>query len=67
MKEYKIEVSDELNRILEEASCRMDINIETFISRILDRFAMDPHIMEQEELKDGYESVGDINLEISNY
>ena len=45
----------------------MDINIETFISRILDRFAMDPHIMEQEELKDGYESVGDINLEISNY
>ena len=44
----------------------MDTNIETFITRVLDRFAIDPHIMEQEEVKDGYTDMGDINLDISN-
>ena len=66
MKVYRIEISDELNEILEEAAMKNDENIETFISRILDRFAIDPHIMEQDEVKEGYREVGDINLEISN-
>ena len=66
MKVYQIEINDELNEILEEASRKMDVNIESFIAQILDRFAIDPHIMEQDEVKDGYREVGDINLEISN-
>ncbi|MDE6398887.1 MAG: hypothetical protein K2L51_06165 [Clostridiales bacterium] len=44
----------------------MDVNIESFITQILDRFAIDPHIMEQDEVKDGYQDMGDINLDISN-
>ena len=66
MKEYRVEVDDELNEILEEAARRMDTSIENFIEQILNRFALDPHIMEEEELKDGYRDMGDINLEISN-
>lgn len=44
----------------------MDVNIESFITEILNRYALDPHIMEKEDVKDGYEKMGDINLEISN-
>ncbi len=67
MKVYQIEVNDKLNEILEEASKKLDVNIESFIARILDRFAIDPHIMEQDEVKRGYEEMGEINLEISNH
>lgn len=66
MNVYQIEVDDELNVILEEAAQKMDVNIESFISQILNRFAIDPHIMEQDEVKDGYVEMGDINLNISN-
>ena len=66
MNVYQIEVDDELNAILEEAVQKMDVNIESFISQILNRFAIDPHIMEQDEVKDGYVEMGDINLNISN-
>ena len=67
MKVYQIEVNDKLNEILEEASKKLDVNIESFIARILDRFAIDPHIMEKDEVKSGYEEMGEINLEISNH
>ncbi len=67
MKVYQVEVDEQLNKILEEASAKMDVNIESFISQILNRFAIDPHIMEQEEVKEGYEAMGEINLEISNH
>ncbi len=63
---YQIEVGDELNAILEEAAARMDTNIESFITQILNRYAIDPHIMEQDEVKNGYTDMGDINLDISN-
>ncbi len=66
MNKYQIEVEDELNAILEEAAQKLDMNIESFISQILNRFAIDPHIMEQDEVKDGYVEMGDINLDISN-
>ena len=66
MKVYQIEIDDELNAILEEAARKMDVNIETFISQIVNRFAIDPHIMEQDDVKDGYTQMGDINLDISN-
>ena len=63
---YQIEINDDLNKILEEAAQKMDANIETFITQILQRFTLDPHTMEQEEVKEGYRQMGDINLEISN-
>lgn len=67
MKVYQIEIDENLNGILEEAARKMDVNIESFISEILNRYAIDPHIMEQEEVKKGYADMGEINLEISNH
>lgn len=67
MKVYRVEIDDELNLILEEAARKMDMNIESFISQILNRYAIDPHIMEQDEVKEGYADMGDINLDISNH
>ena len=52
MNVYQIEVDDELNAILEEAAQKMDVNIESFISQILNRFAIDPHSREQDDVKD---------------
>ena len=51
MKVYQIEVDDTLNHILEEAARIMDVNIESFITEILNRYALDPHIMEKEDVK----------------
>ncbi len=66
MKVYQIEISDQLNKILEEAARAMDMSIENFIGKILHRYAIDPHILEQDDVKNAYEEMGDLNLEISN-
>ena len=65
MKKYLVEINDDLNYILEEGARKMDASVESFIAEILNRFALDPHIMEQEEVKDGYEQMGDINIKLS--
>lgn len=67
MKVYKINIEDSLAEILEKGAAMTDNNVESFIAQILNRFAIDPHIMEQEDVKEGYREVGDINLEISNH
>lgn len=67
MNKYEISVNDELNTILKEAAAKMNVSVESFISDILNRYAIDPHIMEQDEVKEGYRDMGDINLEISNH
>lgn len=66
MKIYQIEIPDELNKLMEECARKMDMSIEAFITRILSRYAVDPHIMEQDDVKQGYEEMGEINLKISN-
>ena len=66
MKVYQIEISDSLNTIIEEVARKLDMSIESFIGEILNRYAIDPHIMEQDEVKTGYEEMGDLNLKISN-
>ena len=66
MKVYQIEINDELNSIIEEVARKLDMSIESFIGEILNRYALDPHIMEQDEVKTGYEEMGDLNLKISN-
>ena len=66
MKVYQIEISDTLNSIIEEVARKLDISIESFIGEILNRYAIDPHIMEQDEVKTGYEEMGELNLKISN-
>ena len=66
MKVYQIEISDALNNVIEEVARKLDMSIENFIGEILNRYAIDPHIMEQDEVKTGYEEMGDLNLKISN-
>ena len=66
MKVYQIEISDSLNTIIEEVARKLDMSIESFIGEILNRYAIDPHIMEQDEVKTGYEEMGELNLKISN-
>ena len=66
MKVYQIEIGDSLNVILEEVARKLDISIESFIGEILNRYAIDPHIMEQDDVKVGYEEMGELNLKISN-
>ena len=66
MKVYQIEINDALNSIIEEVARKLDMSIESFIGEILNRYAIDPHIMEQDEVKTGYEEMGELNLKISN-
>ncbi len=66
MKLYKIQISEELNKLIEECAKKMNVSVETFIARVLSRYAIDPHIMENEDVKRGYEDMAEINLEISN-
>ena len=66
MKVYQIEIDDSLNAIIEEVARKLDMSIESFIGEILNRYAIDPHIMEQDEVKTGYEEMGELNLKISN-
>ncbi|MDE7394842.1 MAG: hypothetical protein K2M95_01815 [Clostridiales bacterium] len=66
MKVYQIEISDSLNDVLEEVARKADMSIESFIGEILNRYAIDPHIMEQDEVNTGYEHMGELHLKISN-
>lgn len=66
MYKYQIEIGEKLNAVLEEGARMKDMAIERFIAEILNRYAVDPHIMEKEDVKEGYEESGDINLDWSN-
>ncbi len=66
MKIYRIEVSDEMNAMLEDGARERDMSVERFIARILDRYVISPHILDNEETKSAYAECGAINLEWAN-
>ena len=66
MKNFKIEVSDELGEIIFRAAMSTGKSEEKFISDILSRFVFDPHIMEGKDVAQGYAECGELNLEIAN-
>ena len=66
MKIYRIEVSDEMNGELEEGAKKRDVPVERFITQILDRYVISPHILDNEEAKNAYAECGAINLEWAN-
>ena len=41
-------------------------SLKEFIANILNRYAIDAHIMETKEIADAYEACGEVNLEIAN-
>ena len=66
MKLIKIEVSNELYKKISDNAQSKGLSDEKFISNILARFVLEPHIMEKEEVATGYTDCGAINIEIAN-
>lgn len=66
MKKYLIEVNEKLAEIMEEKAKSKKIPVEQMISVILSRFTINGHILDSEEVKNGYEECGEINLDWSN-
>lgn len=66
MKIYRVEVTDEMNAMLEEGAQDRDVSIERFIAQILDRYVISPHILDNEECKKAYAECGAMNTEIAN-
>jgi len=42
------------------------LRLEEFIANILNRYALNPHIMDSKEIADAYAECGELNLEIAN-
>ncbi len=55
-----------MNAMLEESARERDMSVERFIARILDRYVISPHILDNEEAKNAYAECGAINLEWAN-
>ena len=66
MKIYRVEVSDEMNAELEEGARMRDMSVERFIARILDRYVISEHILDNEECKNAYAECGAVNLDWAN-
>lgn len=66
MSNYTIEVDENLDRILSEKAALKRMRVEELIVFLLHRFALDPHSMKVEDMKDGYEQCAELNLEWAN-
>lgn len=66
MSKYTIEVNGQLEKILVGNAKAKGMSVEKIIELLLSRFALDSHSMKVEQLKDGYEACGEINLDWAN-
>ena len=66
MKLIKIEVSDTLYTKITQNAQNLKLTDEKFIKQILARFVLEPHIMQGEDIQNGYIECGDVNIEIAN-
>lgn len=66
MSKCTIELKGKILEFIKESARMRDMSIETFIAEILNKYAVDPHIMEKEDVKAGYEEMGEINIKLSN-
>ena len=55
-----------MNADLEEGAKLRDMSVERFIARILDRYVISEHILDNEESKNAYVECGDVNLDWAN-
>jgi len=66
MKHYTIKVDTLLQeKIIKHAKVK-NISEEEFITQILSRYVLDPHMMESVEVQEGYKVCGPINVELAN-
>jgi hypothetical protein len=63
---YVIEVDTELESILASGARERNMSVEQLIRLLLHRFAIDPHSIKAEDMKDGYEACGELNLQWAN-
>lgn len=64
---YQIEVNDELDKILHDNAAKRNMSVPELISEMLKRYAIDSHIMEQNDLwKTGIDEYASINLDWAN-
>ena len=67
MAKYLIEVDETVDKILKENANLKSLSVESVIKEILNRFTISAHTMQYEdELKEGYQQSGDINLDWAN-
>lgn len=66
MRKYTIEVDERVEKILSDMAQARGMRVEKIIGLLLERFAIDGHTMKVEELKEGYEACGPLNLEWAN-
>ena len=65
--QYIIEVDDKLNSVLSDNALSRKMSVQELITELLNRYVIDAHIMEQNELwQSGTEECKDINLDWAN-
>ncbi len=63
---YVIEVNAEMDKRLQEVAKIKGVPVEKYVADLVNRYALSLHTMNQEELRQGYEETGDINLDWAN-
>lgn len=66
MKKFVIEVSAEVEKLLEENAKAKNISIEKMISAILSQYLISPHILDSEDIQKAYAECGSLNLDWAN-
>ena len=67
MKKITVELREELFEMLSKYSIDRKQSIQQIVSALIEKFAYSKHIMvEEEQLKAGYESCAEINLDWAN-
>lgn len=65
--QYTIEVDEQLNNVLTSNAAKRNIPVPALIAEMLNRYALDAHIMEQTEMwKDGIQNCAEVNLDWAN-
>lgn len=63
---YRIEVNEEMNEIIKKNAEKLGLSPEKVIEQIVNRFLVPLHNINRDEMAQGYELMGEINLELAN-
>ena len=55
-----------MDKRLQEVAKIKGVPVEKYVADLVNRYALSLHTMNQEELRQGYEETGDINLDWAN-
>ena len=66
MKKITVEISEEIYEMLSEYAISRKQPVGKIVEALIEKFAPVSHTMIEEEVKNGYEEVGEINLDWAN-